>query len=58
MSGTQVLKENILVPHTGGLNSWKFIEVPDVRLETGVNAIRVVVKEGGFNFSEISFSKK
>ena len=54
---TELIKEQPL-PNTGGLQIWKRSEVKNIKLEKGVQQLRVYANKGGFNFRRIYFTKK
>jgi len=51
------LAENIAAGNTGGLSNWQTVEVKNIRLEKGLNRLRVVAGKGGFDFSQLQFIK-
>ena len=52
------LAENLTVGNTGGLTNWQTVEVKNIRLEKGVNRLRLVADKGGFDFSQLQFIKE
>lgn len=53
----KVLASAVAVPATGGLTSWQTVEIKNVALPRGACSLRVVADKGGFNFSQMRFSK-
>jgi hypothetical protein len=53
----KVLASAVAVPATGGLTSWQTVEIKHVALPKGGCSLRVVADKGGFNFSQMRFSK-
>lgn len=51
------LAQNISIPNTGGLANWQTIELKNIRLPKGTDQLRIVANKGGFNFSQMKFSK-
>lgn len=49
--------QNIAISSTGGLSTYREIEVKNIALSKGPVQLRVVADKGGFNFSELSFSR-
>jgi endoglucanase len=54
-SGTRSLANNIVVPVTGGLNKWQIVEIKNVVLPAGKQALKVFFVNGGFNLKSIRF---
>jgi hypothetical protein len=51
------LAQNIPIGNTGGLTSWKTIDLKDITLPKGADQLRIVAGKGGFNFSQMEFIK-
>lgn len=54
----KLIASNISVPATGGLTNWQTIELKNSSLPKGINQLRIVADNGGFNFSQMQFAKK
>ena len=50
--------EPVVLPATGGETNWRVTSVPGVRLEKGVNRLRVRVDRGGFNLRALTFARQ
>lgn len=44
------LKQSISIPNSGGMDTWKELEIKGIRLKSSNNIIRFKAKHGGFNF--------
>lgn len=51
------LSRDIVVPKTGGMTNFQFIEVKDFPLKRGKQTLKVLADVGAFNFSQLQFIK-
>ncbi len=58
MSGKKTLIKELAPENTGGLQQWKTTTPQSIRLEKGVQQIRVYANKGGFNFRRFYFKRK
>ena len=49
--------KNITIPSTGGEKKWGSVAIKNIRLNTGMNRLKVYVEKGGFTFKVIKFVK-
>lgn len=57
LSNDRALLKSIPLPNTGGTSHWKSVELNKIRLNPGLNTLRIQVNNGGFNFRHIEFVK-
>ena len=55
ITSNTIIKDNIAVPNTGGLNKWQTITTKNIILSKGKQTIKVFFEKGGFNFKSIKF---
>jgi len=49
--------KNITIPSTGGEKKWGSVAIKNIRLNAGINRLKVYVEKGGFTFKEMKFVK-
>lgn len=52
------ITQSVNVPATGGFKKWQVIELKSIRLNAGVNKLRVYADMGGFNLHWLKFDKE
>ncbi|TCC95871.1 cellulase family glycosylhydrolase [Pedobacter hiemivivus] len=57
LSNGKLVSKDILVPNTGGLSDFQFIEIKNVPLNAGKQTLTVLADVGFFNFSQLQFNK-
>lgn len=56
-NGRTIIAPSQPLPNTGGPKTWQTVEIKNVKLEKGVQTIRIVTEEGGFNLKSIEVRK-
>ena len=50
-----IISEKITIPSSGGLDKWQTITIKNVKLNKGINKVKVHFEKGGFNLNYFDF---
>lgn len=53
----KIIAENIYLPATGGMKSWKPLDIHNIKLTGSNNRLRIKATHGGFNLKQLEFVK-
>jgi endoglucanase len=56
--GNIELAENIKIPATGDYENWKTVTATNINLSEGIHHLRIYTIKGGYNFTDITFTKQ
>lgn len=56
VNGKEIAK-NLYLPATGGMKTWKSVELRNLQLTGKPDKIRIKVSQGGFNLKQLEFIK-
>ena len=54
----KVIAESLYLPSTGGIKTWKAVELKNIRLTGNSDKLVIKTRQGGYNFRQIEFIRQ